>query len=140
LDFQTWIEHTPIVNMLADPLTKDLAIGVFSKSCSSWVWLSLLMHQVSGNLKFTFYIIMVFMWCKFINNVIFITSLLAYKNVCIILGSHIYYVLFYFIYYPLFMKSMHMIRIAIGYYLCGSCLYFLIGICVCYNWYNLFIY
>jgi len=37
--------------------------------------------------------------------------------------------LFYFIYYPLFLKSKHMICIPIGYYLCDSCLYFLIGIC-----------
>jgi len=29
LDFQTRIEHTATVNMLANPLTKGLAIGVF---------------------------------------------------------------------------------------------------------------
>jgi len=36
--------------------------------------------------------------------------------------------LFYFIHYPLFMKSKHMVCIHIGYYLYDSCLYFLIGI------------
>jgi len=44
-------------------------------------------------------------------------------------GSHIYYVCFYFIYYPLFKKSKHIVSISIEYYLCDSCLYFLIGIC-----------
>jgi len=37
----------------------------------------------------------------------------------------------YFIYYLLFMKSKHMVSIPIRYYLCDSCLYFLIGICAC---------
>jgi len=36
---------------------------------------------------------------------------------------------FYSIYYPLLKKSKHMVSIPIGYYLCDSCLYFLIGIC-----------
>jgi len=36
---------------------------------------------------------------------------------------------FYFNYYPLFMKSKHMVCILIRYYLYDSCLYFLIGIC-----------
>ena len=29
LDYQTWIEHTATENMLVDPLTKGLFIGVF---------------------------------------------------------------------------------------------------------------
>ena len=29
LDYQTRIEHTTTENMLADPLTKDLSVGVF---------------------------------------------------------------------------------------------------------------
>jgi len=69
LDYQTRIEHIGIKNMLANPLTKDLAIEL---------WLSLLMYWVSGSMQFTLYIIMIFMRCKFINDVIFITSLLVY--------------------------------------------------------------
>jgi len=51
--------------MLADPLTKDLAIGVFQNHVTRMGVLSLLMYWVSESLQFTLYIIMVFMRCKF---------------------------------------------------------------------------
>jgi len=81
LDYQTWIEHTATKNMLPDPLTKDLAIGVFQNHITHMGVVKSFMYWVSMSLRFYLYIIMVFMRCKFINNIIFITSLLAYKNV-----------------------------------------------------------
>jgi len=38
-------------------------------------------YEFSESMRFTIYIIMIFMIFKFINDIIFITSLLAYKDV-----------------------------------------------------------
>jgi len=43
--------------------------------------------------------------------------------------DHIFVMFIFILFIIHFLKSKHMVCIPIGYYLCDSCLYFLIGIC-----------
>jgi len=70
------------------------------------------------------------MRCKFVNDVNFITYLsLSTQRIYELFWDHIFIMFVFILYYSLFKKSKHMVTIPIRYYLCDSCLYFLISIC-----------
>ena len=55
LDFQTRIEQTTTINILANPLTKGLTIGVFQNHITHMVVVKSFDVLVSGSLKCTLY-------------------------------------------------------------------------------------